>query len=326
MLHRALALLVLGWCTAAQAGFEVVALGVEGGVRDGNLTSYLIRADGDTEWLALDAGTLLPGIAKGVERGSFPEAAPQRAAVLKPEGQVFLRRVGAIFLSHAHFDHVAGLILGTPAIDSPKTLYGLPATLDALVAHVFNGVLWANFTDRAKGLGLLRLEPITPGVPVPLPPTRLTGEVYRLDHAGQGSSMLRVANGIETFAYFGDTGPDAVDRASALDRAWRALAPLVRAHCLKGLIIECSYPNGQPDDRLYGHLTPDWLLKELKKLESHAGGSGSLKGLPVVISHVKPSLQADADPEATILDELNQGNDLGVVFVRMTQGERRRFE
>ena len=324
MLPRALALLVLGWSTAAHAGFEVVALGVDGGVRDGNLTAYLLRADGEPTFLALDAGSLLSGIARGLELGSFPDVDAAAAKPLTPQGHVFRKLVGAVFVSHPHLDHVAGLVLGSPS-DTKKPLYGLATTLDALVASVFNGTLWANFTDRGAGIGLYPLRPLTPGVPAPLAPTGLTGQVHRLSHAGQGSSMLLVTKGAEAFAYFGDTGPDAVDHATALGDAWAALAPLVAAHRLKGLILECSYPNAQPDDRLYGHLTPRWLLAELKRLEAAAGGPGALKGLPVVISHVKPSLDAGADPEATILKELNDANDLGVVFVRLKQGERRTF-
>jgi len=324
MFPRILALLALGWSATAHAGFEVVALGVDGGVRDGNLTSYLLRADGDPTYLALDAGSLLPGIAQGLERGSFPEATPQAAAPLSPAGYVLKKLIGAVFVSHPHLDHVAGLAIAAPA-DAPKRLYGLATTLDALVASLFDGTLWANFTDRG-GLGLYRLQPLEPGRPVTLAPTRLTGRAYPLPHAGGTSSMLLVTSGDHAFAYLGDTGPDEVERSTRLVEAWKALAPLAAARRLKGLIVEVSYPNAQPDDRLYGHLTPRWLLAELKKLEARAGGPGALKGLPVVVSHVKPSLDAGVDPETAILKQLNEGNDLGVVFVRLRQGERRRFE
>lgn len=36
----------LGGIFSASAAFQVVALGVQGGVEEGNLTSYLIRSDG----------------------------------------------------------------------------------------------------------------------------------------------------------------------------------------------------------------------------------------------------------------------------------------
>lgn len=59
------------YSSLATAGFEVVALGVDGGVSDGNLTSYLIRDDSQPVYLALDAGSVLPGIAKALEKAIF---------------------------------------------------------------------------------------------------------------------------------------------------------------------------------------------------------------------------------------------------------------
>ena len=43
MMKKLLALCLGGYSALAVAGFDVVALGVDGGVSDGNLTSYLIR-------------------------------------------------------------------------------------------------------------------------------------------------------------------------------------------------------------------------------------------------------------------------------------------
>lgn len=81
-----LALCLSGYSALAIAGFDVVALGVDGGVSDGNLTSYLIRSDNQPRYVALDAGSLLPGIAKGLEKGSFPQVTPELAAPLHAAG------------------------------------------------------------------------------------------------------------------------------------------------------------------------------------------------------------------------------------------------
>ena len=60
-MKKVLALCLSGYSALAIAGFDVVALGVDGGVSDGNLTSYLIRSDNQPQYVALDAGSLLPG-------------------------------------------------------------------------------------------------------------------------------------------------------------------------------------------------------------------------------------------------------------------------
>jgi 3',5'-cyclic-nucleotide phosphodiesterase len=40
---------------------------------------------------------------------------------------------------------------------------------------------------------------------------------------------------------------------------------------------------------------------------------------------VKPSLKAGADPEKEIMQQLEKGNNLGVKFVRMQQGDKLTF-
>lgn len=59
------------------AAFEVVALGVDGGVSDGNLTSYLIRNDSQPLYLGLDAvpccqGSLVPWRKAILQRSPMP--------------------------------------------------------------------------------------------------------------------------------------------------------------------------------------------------------------------------------------------------------------
>ncbi|MBC3379081.1 3',5'-cyclic-nucleotide phosphodiesterase [Serratia fonticola] len=326
MMKKLLALCLGGYSALAVAGFDVVALGVDGGVSDGNLTSYLIRSDSQTQYLALDAGTLLPGIAKGLEKGSFPQVTPELAAPLTPQGYIFRQLIGGYFISHGHLDHVAGLILASPE-DSKKTVYAQADTVLTLRNHYFNWKAWPNFTDAGNGsrLGTYRLQTLRPQQRVSLGLTGLSGVMYPLSHDRYPSSMLLVADREGAFAYFGDTGPDVLEQSRNLDGAWRVLGPLIEQKKLKGMIIETSYPNEVDDKHLYGHLTPAWLLKELKNLQQYSGGEGSLKDLPVIISHIKPSLKQGEDVRATIKQQLDQGNDLGVKFILMEQGDRQQF-
>ncbi|MNG70329.1 cAMP phosphodiesterases class-II [compost metagenome] len=325
-MNKVLALCLSGYSALALAGFDVVALGVDGGVSDGNLTSYLIRSDNQPQYLALDAGSLLPGIAKGLEKGSFPQVTPELAAPYTPQGYVFRQLIGAYFISHGHLDHVAGLIIGSPE-DGKKNIYAQADTILTLRNHYFNWKAWPNFTDAGNGsrLGTYRLQTVRPQQRFTLGVTGLSGVMYPLSHDRYSSSMLLVSDRSGSFAYFGDTGPDALEQSRHLDTAWRALGPLIEQKKLKGMIIETSYPNGVEDKNLYGHLTPAWLLKELKNLARYSGGEGSLKDFPVVISHIKPSLKQGEDVRATIKQQLDQGNDLGVKFILMEQGDRQTF-
>lgn len=326
MRNTMLALILACSTSQAMAGFDVVALGVHGGVEEGNLTSYLIRSNDEKLYFGLDAGSVLPGICKALEKGAFPQVTVANSAPYTPQGAVFRNLIGGYFISHGHLDHLAGLIISSPE-DSHKPIYGTADTIGTLRQHYFNGKVWPNFTDAGSGLriGTYRLNAPRPAQRFSIGLTGLDGIIYPLSHGGTPSSMILLSRNNESFAFFGDTGPDQVEKAKNLEAVWRVLGDEVKARRLKGMIIETSYPDGVPDSQLFGHLTPEWLLKELKVFEIASGGTGSLKGLTVIISHVKPSLKAGVDPEAEIARQLEKGNDLGVKFVRMQQGDKMEF-
>lgn len=125
--------------------------------------------------------------------------------------------------------------------------------------------------------------------------------------------------------YLGDTGPDEVEQTDRLHSLWTRLAPLVREGKLCGMFIEVSYPDGRSDDQLFGHLTPSWLMKELQRLAvlvDPEHPDRALRGLTVVVTHIKPSLQKGPSPRETIAAQLKQQNTLGVRFVLPEQGLR----
>jgi len=61
-------------------------------------------------------------------------------------------------------------------------------------------------------------------------------------------------------------------------------------------------------------------VKELQDLEQTAG-AGTLKGFPVVITHIKPG----GDQEAVIREELYAANPLNVKLIFPEQGRRLDF-
>ncbi|MHC1480815.1 MBL fold metallo-hydrolase [Frateuria aurantia] len=304
-------------------GFELIALGVNGGLTDGDLSAWLLRAAGDRHYLGLDAGTVLPGIAAGLRQHAFDDFMATPGSALTRQGQIFTDGISGWFISHPHLDHVAGLLIASTD-DTAKPVYGLPQTLDALSRNYFNWSAWPNFADRgpAPALGRYRFQPHVPGELFPLQGTQLQGQLFELKHDRMISSMLLLHEGMAWFAYFGDTGPDQVQGSHCLADIWTALAPLIRQRQLSGMVIEVSYPDGIDDQHLYGHLTPAWLLTELHRLAAAVGGRQPLAGLTVVIGHIKPSLRAGHDPRQLIERQLRQGNDLGVRFVLPRQGQR----
>lgn len=334
----ALAALTLGGAllagTAARAAtppaFDVVVLGAAGGLAEDDLTSFLVFPAGGAAGIALDAGTLHAGIRTALAKGAFAGLSLDTDGALTPEGQVLQKHVRAYLISHAHLDHVAGMILSSTD-DTPKPILALPGTLDVLREHVFNWKLWPNFTTEGTAPALSRyaLVPLSSGEPKDVPGTSFRVTAFPLSHGGTSeSTAFLVESGAASLLYLGDTGPDAVEGKGRLRALWTQVAPLVRAKTLRAIFLEASYPSDRPDEKLYGHLTPRWVNAELGVLASLVGAddpASALRGLPVVITHVKPSLARGESPRERIARELRESNPHGVRFILATQGERLDF-
>ena len=83
-----------------------------------------------------------------------------------------------------------------------------------------------------------------------------------LGHYASAAFFIRHEPSLCEFLFFGDVEPDSVaDKPLTID-VWHAAAPKF-PEFLSTIFIECSYPSGRKDDLLYGHLTPEHLVKEL---------------------------------------------------------------
>jgi cAMP phosphodiesterase len=308
-------LLLAGQIHSQPPSFTVIPLGVKGGLDESNLSSYLVARTGTTNYIALDAGTLYSGIRKAIERGVLPG----------PGSMVLRRYITAYFISHPHLDHVAGLILNSPD-DSTKDIYGLPFCLEVLQDKYFSWKSWANFGDEGEKPLLKKYHyvPMVTGEEMAIEKTPLSVTAYPLSHgAPYESTAFLVKSGDACLLYLGDTGADSVEHSDKLHLLWQVAGPLIRAGKLKAIFIEVSFPSEQSDKSLFGHLTPRWLMEEMKDLERTAG-PGSLKGLPVVVTHMKPGSD-HGDQEATIRQELMANNPLQLQLIFPEQGRRLEF-
>ena len=149
---------------------------------------------------------------------------------------------------------------------------------------------------------------------------------YELSHSGEYlSTAFLVESDGAYMLYFGDVGPDAVEKSDRMQQVWTVVAPLVREKTLHGIFLEVSFPNDHPDNLLFGHLTPKWMMEELRtlaRLVNPDQPETALQGLKVVVTHIKPTLNRDDAPEQTIMNELSELNDLGVEFILPESGKR----
>lgn len=305
----------------AGEGFDVTVLGARGGIEDGNLSAFMIAPHGDRRAVTCDAGSLVNGLrvaeAKGtLDAFSVPEDSPYTRV-----GHVLAEDLKGYLVSHAHMDHLAGIVIASPD-DSKKPIYGLASVNERISRTYFNWEAWPNFATIGKEprLGKYELVDLAPAAKTELAGTAMQVTAFPLSHGGTESTAFMLESGGDVMLCLGDTGPDEVEKSTALKALWEAAAPALRDGRLKGVVMEVSYANAQPDKFLFGHLTPNWLLKSLRDLEALAG-KGSLKDIPVVISHVKYSLKKGETPQEIIARELTAGNDLGVRFLIPEQGD-----
>ncbi|MFH6933929.1 MBL fold metallo-hydrolase [Flavobacterium sp. FlaQc-30] len=290
-----------------KTSFQVVPLGVKGGIDEKNLSAYLLAPLHTNDFICLDAGTINAGIEVAIKNKVFKVST----------SEVLRKYIKGYFISHAHLDHVSGLIINSPA-DSSKTVYATEKCMEMMENHYFNDQTWANFGDKGPGTPLKKyhFETLKTNLETPITNTQMTVKAFPLSHVNPfESTAFLIKNGDSYVLYLGDTGPDAVEKSDNLKNLWTAVAPLIKNKQLKGIFIEVSFPNEQPDQFLFGHLTPNYLMKELHVLEGLAG-KGSLKDFNIIITHLKPP----AKNIVKLKEQIKNQNDLGVKIIYPEQG------
>ncbi|KUJ63108.1 3',5'-cyclic-nucleotide phosphodiesterase [Flavobacteriaceae bacterium CRH] len=289
--------------------FQVVPLGVKGGIDEKNLSAYLLAPINTKDYICLDAGTVNAGIEKAIENNVFKVST----------SEVLRKYIKGYLISHAHLDHVSGLIINSPA-DSSKTVYATSKCMEMMENHYFNDQTWANFGDAGVGFPLKKyhFQTLNISEETSITNTTMTVKAFPLSHVNPfESTAFLIKNGENYALYLGDTGADTVEKSDKLKSLWTAVAPLVKNKQLKGIFIEVSFPNEQPDQFLFGHLTPNYLMKELHDLEDLAG-KDSLKGFKIIITHLKPPTKNIVK----IKEQIKSQNDLGLKIIYPEQGKK----
>lgn len=292
-----------------KASFQVVPLGIKGGIDEKNLSAYLVAPINTNDFISLDAGTIHAGIEKAIENKVFKVSTDE----------VLRKYIKGYFISHAHLDHVSGLIINSPA-DSSKTVYATEKCMEMMENHYFNDETWANFGDKGPGKPLKKyhFQTLNIGEETLITNTTMTVKAFPLSHVNPfESTAFLIKNGDSYVLYLGDTGPDTVEKSDKLKSLWTAIAPLIKSKQLKGIFIEVSFPNEQPDQFLFGHLTPNHLMKELHTL-ADLSGKETLKGFNIIVTHLKP-------PTKNIIklkEQLQKQNDLGFKIIYPEQGKK----
>jgi len=313
-------------CASHFPKFVTIVLGCQGGLCENDLTSFLVAKKGTASFVALDAGSINTGIREARKRGCFREVKIPADSKLTPEGWILRTCIKGYLISHAHLDHVAGFVANSTD-DTGKPIMGLDPTIDNLRDHIFNWKIWPNFANEGtKPIGSYVYARLQQGTRRPIDGTPLSVEAWQLSHSqGYPSTAFLLESEGNYLLFIGDTGPDAVEGGDRLRQLWKRVAPLVKSRKLRGIIMETAYPSEHPDELLFGHLTPRWVMRELRVLAGfvdQANPDHALLDLPVLVYHVKPLQVKGPARRDVITRQLDEVNDLGVRFQVVRQGER----
>jgi len=185
-----------------------------------------------------------------------------------------LVRVDHIVVSHSHLDHILAIPLLADTVlrereaagRPPIQVHALPETLEALRKHIFNGVIWPDFTRLpSPERPVLSLHPFELGQTLHLG----TRQIEVLSAAHTVPAVGFAVHGAQgSWVFTGDTGPNPA--------LWQRLSSLSIAH----LVIETAFGDDEAQlARVSRHHCPASLGPELAQL------AGSVA---VHITHIKP--------------------------------------
>ncbi|MSQ73671.1 MAG: 3',5'-cyclic-nucleotide phosphodiesterase [Betaproteobacteria bacterium] len=220
-------------------------LGCSGGIGGRHLrtTSMLIDED-----ILIDAGT-------GVGDLSLSE----------------MSLIDHVFVTHSHLDHIATIPFMVDTVGGmrsrPLTVHAIPEVLEVLRKHIFNWIVWPDFTKvPTEEKPFMRYEEIQVGETIRFGKRALTvlPAVHTVPAVG-----YQMESGNGSLIFTGDTTTN--------DALWEIANKIDN---LKYLIIETAFCNKDIAlAKLSKHLCPSMLAEELAKLE---------RVPEVYVTHLKP--------------------------------------
>ncbi len=184
-----------------------------------------------------------------------------------------MKLIDHVFLTHSHLDHIASLPLMLDACASlrskPMVVHALPQTIEALRKHVFNDVIWPDFSRIPSAESpFLTFQAIHIGETVSM--GALAIEVLPAVHTVPACGFA-VTAGSGCWVFSGDTerNPEFWKRINELN--------------VSALVIETAFSDREKElAKRALHLAPATLASELDHIDVD-------KHFPIYITHTKPA-------------------------------------
>lgn len=254
---------------------KIEVLGCSGGIGAGLKTTCLLVND---QWL-IDAGT-------GVELLTHEQ----------------IKTLKGVFLTHAHMDHICCLPMLLPIVNQqrevPFTVYARTEVIEALQQHVFNEILWPDFTQiPTPETSNIRFEALTEGV------TRTFAELsvtpFPVKHPTPAVGYI-LDSGESSLAFTGDCHDSPA--------FWQRLS---QQKGLSQVLVDISFSNDyQTVADISGHYTAAGLARDLAEWPATVAK-------PIIgVSHLKPGF------EEKILEECERLLASGWIVQRINKGDK----
>ncbi len=195
--------------------------------------------------------------------------------------------IETVLLTHIHLDHVKDLAFLADNIfglrPAPLQVCSIAAVLKQFREHLFNDILWPDFTRiPSPEAPTVELRALPEARPTGLGTWRVTP--VRVNHVVDSAAFFIEHDGT-TLLHVGDTGPT--------EAVWERARSVPD---LRALIVEATFPNRLQDlAEASGHLTPASLEAELQKLG---------RPVPLFVYHLKPQFAEEIEEELRGLRDL----------------------
>jgi ribonuclease BN (tRNA processing enzyme) len=194
-------------------------------------------------------------------------------------------RVRDVIVTHPHMDHVATLPIFIDDLfgflEEPVRVHATEVVCGLLERDVFNGTVYPPFQHFDNGrTRVMEFVHIREGAEFRV--AHLKVQAVAVNHIVPTVGLV-LSDGERTVGFSSDT--------SATEEFWRVLN---REPRLDALLIEASFPNSLKRlAETSGHLTPEALGAELRKLDHH--------DLDILAMHLKPSFRQQLIAELAAL-------------------------
>ena len=196
-----------------------------------------------------------------------------------------LLKIDTLLVSHSHIDHVKDMLLWGDLIfgmRKPIQTYGATDTLDAVKKHLFNWVIWPDFSAiPTPEAPIFKFNRFTRGDS--FEEGKYKVQTVEVNHTVPSSAFIVEKDG-SSFVYSSDT--------TTTDKLWEEVN---KKENLKAIFLEISFPNKmQAVADMSKHYSPATLAEDLKKIKVD---------VPIYLYHIKPSYYDDVVKEVEALGD-----------------------